>query len=128
MPVAAKKQLLPDTKSSRSKILSKSYPCSSAAFLSFSLRGHKRPCSAPPMHFRAAAEITPSGVPPIPKSTSAPDSGHAVEIAPATSPSEIRRIRAPASRTSEIRSECLSRSKITAVRSLTVLFLASAIC
>src|SRR3954447_8756606 len=71
------------------------------------------------MHLRAAAAMTPSGVPPMPKSTSAPDSGHAVEMAPATSPSGIRRMRAPAARTSAMSSLWRSRSRMTAVRSRT---------
>ena len=44
-------------------------------------------------------------------------SGHAVDIAPATSPSWMRRTRAPAARTSRIRSAWRSRSRITAVTS-----------
>jgi hypothetical protein len=51
------------------------------------------------MHFRAAAATTPSGVPPTPNSTSMPVSHWAVAMAPYTSPSEISRTRAPASRT-----------------------------
>ena len=47
------------------------------------------------MHLRAAAAITPSGVPPTPSRMSAPDSDQAVAMAPATSPSEISRMRAP---------------------------------
>ena len=42
---------------------------------SSSSRGQSRPCSAPPRHLIAAAEITPSGVPPIPISTSTPVPG-----------------------------------------------------
>ena len=56
------------------------------------------------MHLSAAAVMTPSGVPPMPKRMSAPESGQAVEMAPATSPSGMRRMRAPASRTSAMRS------------------------
>ena len=67
------------------------------------------------MHLSAAAAITPSGVPPIPNKISAPESGHAVDIAPATSPSGINRILAPASRSSDIKSSCLGRSRTTAV-------------
>ncbi len=44
----------------------RSYPASTAAVRSSSLRGHSRPFSSPPMHLIAAAVITPSGVPPIP--------------------------------------------------------------
>ena len=46
--------------------------------------------------------MTPSGVPPMPSRMSAPDSGHAVEMAPATSPSGMSRMRAPVARTSAI--------------------------
>ena len=94
---------------------SRSYPAATAAARSSSSRGQRRPCSSPPMHFRAAAAMTPSGVPPMPKRTSAPESGHAVEMAPATSPSGMSRMRAPASRTSAIRSSWRSRSRITTV-------------
>ena len=37
---------------------------------SSSSRGHSRPTSSPPMHLIAAAEMTPSGVPPMPHSRS----------------------------------------------------------
>src|SRR5580765_3023079 len=65
-----------------------------AAWRSSSLRGHNRPWISPPMHFIAAAAITPSGVPPTPKRMSAPVSGHAVDTAPITSPSGISHARA----------------------------------
>ena len=55
------------------------------------------------MHLSAAAAITPSGVPPMPKRMSVPAPGHPVAMAPATSPSEIRRMRAPVERTSATR-------------------------
>ena len=48
--------------------------------------------------------MTPSGVPPMPNRMSASLWGHAAEIAPATSPSGMRRIRAPASRHSRMMS------------------------
>ena len=78
------------------------------------------------MHLSAAAVITPSGVPPMPKRMSAPVPGQAVEMAPATSPSGMSRMRAPASRTSSISSSWRSRSRITAVRSRMCSPLASA--
>jgi hypothetical protein len=71
------------------------------------------------MHLRAAALITPSGVPPTPKRMSAPDSGQPVEMAPATSPSWMRRMRAPASRISAMSLSCRGRSRTTAVMSRT---------
>ena len=71
------------------------------------------------MHCSAAAAITPSGVPPMPKRMSAPDSGQAVEMAPATSPSGISRMRDPTERTSAMMSAWRSRSRMTAVRSRT---------
>ena len=82
---------------------------------------------APPMHLRAAAESTPSGVPPMPMSTSTPDSGQEVAIAPATSPSLMRRIRAPVARICSISSACLGRSSTITVRSFTDSSLARAI-
>ena len=57
---------------------------------------------SPPMHLRAAAASTPSGVPPMPKRMPAPAPGQPVAMAPA-SPSEIRRMRAPVARTSATR-------------------------
>ena len=44
---------------------------------------------------RAAAEMTPSGVPPTPISTSTPEFAEQAAMAPKTSPSLIRRMRAP---------------------------------
>ena len=52
------------------------------------------------MHFSAAAAMTPSGVPPIPHSRSTGVSRLAASIAADTSPSEMSRTRAPASRIS----------------------------
>ena len=69
------------------------------------------------MHFRAAALMTPSGVPPMPRRMSAPESVQAVEMAPATSPSGMRRMRAPVDRISAMRSAWRSRSSTTAVTS-----------
>ena len=71
------------------------------------------------MHFSAAAAITPSGVPPMPRRMSVPAPGHPVAMAPATSPSEMRRIRAPVARTSATRASWRGRSRMTAVRSRT---------
>ncbi len=48
-----------------------------------------------------------------------PDSGRQAEIAPATSPSEISRIRAPAARTSSISLACRGRSRMQTVTSET---------
>ena len=47
------------------------------------------------MHLSARRGDEPSGVPPMPISTSTPVLGRAAEIAPAMSPSEMKRIRAP---------------------------------
>ena len=71
------------------------------------------------MHLRAAAARTPSGVPPMPKRMSVPAPGQPVAMAPATSPSEMRRMRAPVARTSATRASWRGRSRITAVRSRT---------
>ena len=71
------------------------------------------------MHLRAAAASTPSGVPPMPKRMSVPAPGQPVAMAPATSPSVMRRMRAPVERTSAIRSSWRGRSRMTAVRSRT---------
>ena len=59
----------------------------------------------------------PSGVPPMPSIRSMPVSARAAMIAPATSPSVIRWIRAPAARTAAIRPSCRGRSRITTVTS-----------
>ena len=64
--------------------------------------------------------MIPSGEPPMPTSRSMPESGQAVEMAAGASPCGIRRMRAPASRTSAMTSLCRSRSRITTVSSLTV--------
>ena len=78
------------------------------------------------MHLSAAAAMTPSGVPPMPSRTSAPAPGHAVEMAPATSPSGINRMRAPLRRTSAMSSSWRGRSRMTAVTSRTDSRLAAA--
>ena len=59
---------------------------------SSSSRGHRRPSISPPTHLIAAAEITPSGVPPIPQSRSTPVPRLTASSAPATSPSVMKRI------------------------------------
>ena len=80
--------------------------------------GHSRPWISPPMHLSAAAEMTPSGVPPTPISTSTPNP-------PTRSRSRrdvavlISWIRAPAGADSSIRSAWRGRSRITTVRSST---------
>ena len=51
------------------------------------------------MHLSAAAEMTPSGVPPMPHSRSTGERSLTASSAAETSPSRIRRMRAPASRT-----------------------------
>ena len=99
IPVAAKNTSLPDTRSSVVSTRSGSSPPSRSCSRSSSVRGASRPWIAPPMHFNAAAAMTPSGVPPIPSSRSTPERGAAAEIAPSTSPSVIRNTRAPTFRT-----------------------------
>jgi hypothetical protein len=71
------------------------------------------------MHLRAAAEITPSVHPPMPKRMSMPESNQAVAIAAGASPCSMRRMRAPASRTSAMRSSWRGRLRMTAVTSRT---------
>ena len=75
----------------------------------------------------AQAVMIPSGVPPMPSSRSMPVSSRAAMIAPATSPSEMNRSRAPASRTSAASWWWRGRSSMTTVTSSTVSFLALAI-
>ncbi len=79
------------------------------------------------MHLSAAAAMTPSGVPPMPNSTSTPESGHAVAIAAATSPSPMSRMREPVSRISATRSSWRGRSRTVAVTSVTAMPFAAAI-
>ena len=64
---------------------------------SASSRGHNWAWISPPRHFSAQAAMMPSGVPPMPSRRSTPVPSRAVMIAPATSPSERSRIRAPVS-------------------------------
>ena len=96
MPVAEKKQLSP-----RDEVVGHQHLVEVVAGVDrgrcarSSLRGHSRPWISPPRHLSAAAAITPSGVPADAEEMSAPDSCHAVEIAPATSPSVMSRMRAP---------------------------------
>ena len=105
---------------------SRSSPASTALARSSSVCGHSLPWISPPMHFSAAAAITPSGVPPMPTSMSTPVFGRAAEIAPATSPSEMKRMRAPVRRISSIRSRCRGRSSTRTVTSATPTSLALA--
>ena len=112
-PVAAKKTSSPPQRSSVNRILERSYPSAKALSRSpNSSRGASRPWMDPPRHLRAAAATTPSGVPPIPSITSTGLPGRAVSIAPATSPSEIRRMRAPVARTWRMSSACRGRSRM----------------
>ena len=64
---------------------------------SSSSRGHSRPEIRPPRHDRGGRS-TPSGVPPMPHSRSTPRARRGGDQRAATSPSVIRRMRAPASR------------------------------
>ena len=82
------------------------------------VRGQSLPWIAPPMHLIAAAEITPSGVPPIPISMSTPvglrggDRGG--DVAVADQVHARARLRAAPDQVS-----CRSRSSTTTVTSLT---------
>ena len=71
----------------------------------------------PPRHFIAQAVMMPSGVPPMPSIRSTPVPERADMMAPATSPSLMNLIRAPASRTSWTSCLCRGRSRITTVTS-----------
>ena len=84
---------------------------------SASSRGASRPWMTPPRHLIAHAEMMPSGVPPTPSSRSMPVPSRAAMIAPATSPSVISLIRAPAARTSAMSCSCRGRSRMTTVTS-----------
>ena len=90
-----------------------------AAFRSSSFRGHSRPNSCPPMHLIEAAEITPSGVPPIPHSRSTGDSSCTASRAAETSPCSMNLIRAPTRRISATASLWRSRLSIITVTSRT---------
>mmetsp|Transcript_13816 Transcript_13816/g.35488 ORF Transcript_13816/g.35488 Transcript_13816/m.35488 type:complete len:209 (+) Transcript_13816:401-1027(+) len=117
-PVAAKKTWSPLQRSSTKRMASRSYPCATALARSSSSRGHSLPWMVPPMHFIAAAEMTPSGVPPMPSRMSTDESGRQTSMEAATSPSLMRRMRAPASRTSLMSCSWRGRSRMTAVTSL----------
>ena len=69
------------------------------------------------MHLSAHAAMIPSGVPPMPMSRSTPVPSRAAAIAPATSPSVMNLIRAPASRTSRTSCSCRGRSRMQTVTS-----------
>ena len=58
--------------------------------------GQSLPWISPPMHLMAQAVMMPSGVPPMPMSMSTELESWAAAMAPATSPSEMRRTLAPA--------------------------------
>jgi hypothetical protein len=118
-PVAATKTSSPETRSFVVSTRSRSTPASISDCRSSSLRGQSLPWIAPRRHLIAAAEMTPSGVPPIPISMSTPANACAAAIDGATSPSRIRFTRAPVSRSSRIRFSCRSRSRTTTVTSLT---------
>ena len=75
------------------------------------------PWISPPRHFRAQAVTTPSGVPPIPIAMSMPLSGCAAAMAPATSPSMMKRTLAPAARMSSTSCLWRGRSSTTTVMS-----------
>ena len=79
--------------------------------------GQSLPWMVPPRHLTAQAAMMPSGVPPIPSSRSTPVPSLAAITAPATSPSEMNLIRAPASRTCLTRSSCRGRSRMQTVTS-----------
>ena len=69
------------------------------------------------MHLIAAAEMTPSGVPPIPHSSATGEFSLTASSAADTSPSVIRRTRAPASRISLTAASWRGRSSITTITS-----------
>ena len=77
---------------------SRSWPAASAFSRSSPSLGHSRPWNEPPRHEIADAAMIPSGVPPTPSSRSTSLSWRAAAIAPATSPSVMKRMRPPASR------------------------------
>src|SRR5215471_15671592 len=117
MPVAAKNASSEATRSSVVSTRDRSCPAAMAFSRSASSRGARRPWIVPPRHLIAHAAIMPSGVPPVPSSKSTPVPSRAAMIAPATSPSVMSWIRAPAARTSEISSACRGRSRMTTVTS-----------
>ena len=101
IPVAAKKTSCPATRSSVVRTRSMSYPASSSRCRSSSLRGNRRPWIAPPRHFRAAAAIDALGRSADPEQEVDPraPASWPPRSRPATSPSVIRKTRAPTSRT-----------------------------
>src|ERR1044072_5080369 len=80
-----------------------------------------------PARARAGGRAARGGAPPTPQSKSTGERSLTASRAAETSPSVIRRMRAPASRTSTIASLCLSRSSMTTVTSPTLPPLRSAI-
>src|SRR5207248_1989744 len=117
IPVAAKNTSSEDTRSSVVSTRSRSCPASSAFWRSSSSRGASWPWMTPPRHFSAHSAMMASGVPPMPSSRSMPVPSRAAMIAPATSPSVIRWILAPVSRTCAISFSCRGRSRMTTVTS-----------
>ena len=79
------------------------------------------------MHLIAAAESTPSGVPPIPHSRSTGPPSPQASSAAETSPSLISRTRAPAAWIAASASAWRGRSSITTITSATSIPLRSAI-
>ena len=71
----------------------------------------------PPRHLIAAAERTPSGVPPTPQSRSMPVFGLTANSAAATSPSLMKRMLAPTSRSAATASSWRGRSSMITVTS-----------
>ena len=125
--MATKKQLSPVTRSSVCSTRSRSCPAASAFARSSSSRGQSFACIAPPMHLSAQAAVMPSGVPPMPISTSTSDSPRAAAMAPAMSPSEMNRMPAPTRRISRTSPSCRGRSRTQTVTSATSVSLTSAI-
>src|SRR6185437_364761 len=114
-PVAAKIASA-RTISARSYFLSRSVmPSRSARPRSSALRNTRRPWNWPPTHFSAAQASTPSGAPPWPTYMSTPVSGSVVLMTPATSPSVIRWMRAPASLSEALISAWRGRSSTQTV-------------
>ena len=86
IPVAQKKTLSDVMISSRSYHFVVSIPASLTAFASVCSCGSSRARNSPPIALMAHADITPSGVPPVPINASMPEPGMAAISAPATSP------------------------------------------
>src|SRR4249919_480114 len=127
MPVATT-TWWPSTRSSIPKMRSmSSIPCSAASAISVRESGQSWPCTSPPRHRSAAAEMTPSMAPPIPMARWSLVPRIAAVIEAVMSPSSISLMRAPASRISATRSSWRGRSSTIAVMSPTCRPNASAI-